>query len=221
MAKTSPAADRVTGLACAVFSEARLFRDLVASWLSVRGGVRVVNRGSRQTDVCAAITRHEPDLLIAGVSHCSDKAVDVIHHFVSTCPQGHVIAVATSGEAFAPPPWLDGNLVAAFDRTTSLNSFWAAIDRLLTKPKGSPTSAIRRRMAGAPLSPQESRILGLIAEGQTSRAIAEQLDISEHTVRAHRKRIIAKLGTAGSNLMRWAVMLRQTGKVPAVELEGV
>jgi hypothetical protein len=33
-------------------------------------------------------------------------------------------------------------------------------------------------------------------------------------VRAHRKRIITKLGIAGSNLMRWAVMLRQTGRPP-------
>jgi DNA-binding NarL/FixJ family response regulator len=45
-----------------------------------------------------------------------------------------------------------------------------------------------------PLSPRESEIVKLIAEGHTSRAIAEMLVISEKTVERHRANILEKLG---------------------------
>jgi DNA-binding NarL/FixJ family response regulator len=45
-----------------------------------------------------------------------------------------------------------------------------------------------------PLSPRETQVLKLIAEGHSSREIAELLVISEHTVERHRERILDKLG---------------------------
>ena len=43
------------------------------------------------------------------------------------------------------------------------------------------------------LTPQEKQVLQLIAEGHTSKNIAELLFISTHTVRSHRKNIMTKL----------------------------
>jgi len=48
------------------------------------------------------------------------------------------------------------------------------------------------------ISNQEQRILKLIAEGMTSAKIAEQLNISPLTVKAHRKNIMTKLGAESS-----------------------
>lgn len=45
-----------------------------------------------------------------------------------------------------------------------------------------------------PLSPRESEVIKLIAEGHTSREIAELLGISEKTVERHRSNILDKLG---------------------------
>jgi DNA-binding NarL/FixJ family response regulator len=45
-----------------------------------------------------------------------------------------------------------------------------------------------------PLTPRESQIVKLIAEGHTGGEIAELLVISEHTVERHRERILDKLG---------------------------
>jgi DNA-binding NarL/FixJ family response regulator len=44
------------------------------------------------------------------------------------------------------------------------------------------------------LSPRESEVVKLIAEGHTSREIAGLLSISEHTVERHRANILEKLG---------------------------
>lgn len=57
-----------------------------------------------------------------------------------------------------------------------------------------------------PLSPRERQVLQLIAEGQTSKQIANLLHISVKTAETHRSRILEKLGiheTAG--LVRYAI----------------
>jgi DNA-binding NarL/FixJ family response regulator len=57
-----------------------------------------------------------------------------------------------------------------------------------------------------PLSPRESEIVKQIAEGQTSREIAELLVISENTVERHRANILAKLGMRDRvDLTRYAI----------------
>ena len=57
-----------------------------------------------------------------------------------------------------------------------------------------------------PLSPRESEIVKLIAEGHTSREIAEILVISEKTVERHRANILEKLGMRDRvELTRYAI----------------
>ena len=46
------------------------------------------------------------------------------------------------------------------------------------------------------LSPAELRVLRLLSEGATNKAIGEQLSLSPNTVANHVRRILAKTGTA-------------------------
>jgi len=56
------------------------------------------------------------------------------------------------------------------------------------------------------LTPRETEVVKLIAEGSTSREIAETLVISEHTVERHRANVLDKLGLRDRvALTRWAV----------------
>jgi DNA-binding NarL/FixJ family response regulator len=59
---------------------------------------------------------------------------------------------------------------------------------------------------GDPLSPRETQIVKLIAEGHTSREIAQMLVISEKTVERHRANILEKLGMRDRvELTRYAI----------------
>ena len=49
-------------------------------------------------------------------------------------------------------------------------------------------------MQGQSLSPQEERVLALVAEGLTNKAIARRLTISLHTVKFHLESLFRKLG---------------------------
>jgi DNA-binding NarL/FixJ family response regulator len=48
--------------------------------------------------------------------------------------------------------------------------------------------------ASGELSPRETEVLSLIAEGLANKAVAGRLDISEHTVKFHVNAILGKLG---------------------------
>jgi DNA-binding CsgD family transcriptional regulator len=58
------------------------------------------------------------------------------------------------------------------------------------------------------LTAREAKIFNLIGRGLSTKAIAEQLALSRHTVQTHRKRIAIKLGTTGNELTRRAVAHR-------------
>ncbi len=61
-------------------------------------------------------------------------------------------------------------------------------------------------VAPDPLSPRETEIVKLVAEGHTSREIAETLVISEKTVERHRANILDKLGMRDRvELTRYAI----------------
>lgn len=48
--------------------------------------------------------------------------------------------------------------------------------------------------ASEPLTPRERDVLGLLAEGMSNKAIARQLDVSDHTVKFHLAAVLSKLG---------------------------
>jgi DNA-binding NarL/FixJ family response regulator len=58
--------------------------------------------------------------------------------------------------------------------------------------------AIKRRLApvGPQLSPRESQVLGLLADGMSMEGIAEQLYIGESSARTHVSKLYEKLGAA-------------------------
>ena len=61
------------------------------------------------------------------------------------------------------------------------------------------------RSAGSGLSKRELEVVGLVASGMTSRAIAERLFLSERTVESHLEHILTKLGfTSRTQVASWA-----------------
>lgn len=56
------------------------------------------------------------------------------------------------------------------------------------------------------LTPREKQVLKLIAEGKTSRAIADALSISPHTIERHKAKILEKLNLKNtSEIVRFAI----------------
>jgi ATP/maltotriose-dependent transcriptional regulator MalT len=90
----------------------------------------------------------------------------------------------------------------------------ALVDAVLTSPRGIQESNTRTQASGAArarptrfvsddeepvleqLTARERAVLGLVADGLGNREIAEELDISEHTVKFHLASVFGKLGVS-------------------------
>ncbi len=59
-----------------------------------------------------------------------------------------------------------------------------------------PSSAGRARSAAQPLTPRETEVLAMMADGLGNKVIAARLGISEHTVKFHIASIFVKLGAS-------------------------
>jgi two-component system, NarL family, response regulator YdfI len=77
----------------------------------------------------------------------------------------------------------------------------SAVDALLSTPVGGSATAesiggARDGMTRVALTPRETEVLGMLAEGLANKQIAVRLGISEHTVKFHVASVYAKLGVA-------------------------
>ena len=71
----------------------------------------------------------------------------------------------------------------------------------------------------ASLSPQQFRVLALVAEGLLNKQIADRLDVQERTVKAHVSAIFERLGVR--NRTQAGVVLRELElSDPARQMEG-
>lgn len=73
-------------------------------------------------------------------------------------------------------------------------------DRSFIDPNVQSTPTIQDNFTnGLRLTKREKEIIELLARGMKNKEIAQQLFLSEHTVKTHRKNIIEKLGAEGMN----------------------
>ncbi len=64
------------------------------------------------------------------------------------------------------------------------------------------------------ISNREKEVLDLISKGLTDREISNELFLSPHTVKSHRKRVIAKLGCNNA-----AAMVRRAFELQILQLK--
>ena len=131
-----------------------------------------------------AIKRHAPQtriLMLTGIDDGQEilKALEAgadgyVLKEVSPDELIHAIRVIGAGEAYLQP---------------------VVTKQMLTQMRA-PTRAspAERESRSAPLTSREREILQLMATSATNKEIAEQLSISEETVKSHTKNILAKLG---------------------------
>ena len=148
------------------------------------------------------VRRLKPTVVVTDVRLPDGTGLDLVRALRATDPEiGIVVLTMYAGDeqlfealeagasAFvAKDAPADDVVAAARHATVSPRSFAAA----------NLADAMRRRMAptGPQLSPRESEVLRLLAEGLGVAAIARQLFVSESTAKTHISKIYEKLGAA-------------------------
>ena len=221
MSNMSPKRDRGTPAgtiarkSCVVVEDQVMFLELLTGLLMARPRLHVAARARDVAAGAAACTRLKPDLLILDLALPDGDGLHVARAFLDARPDGRVIVLSGHASNFVCPAWLNDGLQAVVSKNDAFEVLRRELDDLLgALPVPVAGGADPGPARGRPLTAREAEVFALIGEGLPSAEIAARLEVSEHTVHTHRKRIAAKLGTQGDEIVRRAVALRTTLSAP-------
>ena len=212
MASPKPSTIRRPDLRCVLVEDQTLFLELLSQVLQLQPGLKIVARAQTVAEGLAACKIHKPDLLILDLELPDGDGLEVARALVRWNPAAKVIVLSGHASTFFCPARIGKSILAVVDKTQTFEDLRAELNRLLPPlAAGNPVkkSPAKNPLFQKDLSEREAQIFGLIGEGLCSKEIATHLSLSEHTIQSHRKRIAAKLGTQGNELMQAAIALRR------------
>jgi DNA-binding NarL/FixJ family response regulator len=186
-----------------------MFRQGLVAMLGEAGGVEIVGQASRGDEALGLIRELSPDVAILDVSMPGATGIEVARALSETGARTRVVLLTMHADATHARQAVDAGASgyvlkgAVFDEL--LHAIATALDGGLFL-SASLTAKVMRGDPGPALTGRELEILGLIADGKTSRAIARKLGITVRTVETHRANMMAKLDVDNAAaLVRYAV----------------
>ncbi|MEV4034058.1 response regulator transcription factor [Streptomyces umbrinus] len=191
-----------------VVDDQRLIRDGIASLLAIRPGIAVVGTAVDGRDAVAKTLELGPDVVLMDVRMPEMDGIEAVAVLRGRAPECRVVMLTTfEDEEYVvqalragahgyllkdlPAEELAHAVRLAHAGVTQLDS---SVARHLTASLPAPAPVAKPAEAtAAVLSPRETDILRLVAQGHTNREIAARLYLSEGTVKNHVSRILTRL----------------------------
>jgi DNA-binding NarL/FixJ family response regulator len=191
-----------------VVASSAIARAGLEALLEKTGVIRVIGNVAQWSEYSG----EEPDVVITDLEPGAEEFLaDSLEH----APGAALVILADDPRNAWLADALRSGARAVLQRQSSASQIVAAIDAvmagLVVLQPGDLDGALahtRPTRTSEPLSPREIEVLGMLAEGQSNKAIAHALGISEHTVKFHVNSIMTKLN-AGSRTEAVTLGIRQ------------
>jgi DNA-binding NarL/FixJ family response regulator len=182
-----------------------LLRDGIASMLADGGHVVVAGVGDGEA-LLVALDEHKPDLAIVDVRMPptqTDEGVRAAVEARRRWPDAAILILSQYvEERYASELLSSGAKGVGYllkDRVADAREFVAAASRVaaggtVIDPEVVAQLLVRRPRPVDALTPRETEVLSLMAEGHSNSAIVEQLGISQSAVEKHVRKVFTKLG---------------------------
>jgi DNA-binding NarL/FixJ family response regulator len=181
-------------------------------------GVTVVAEAGRGSEAKELITQFQPDLVLLDITMPDGNGFDVLLHVQKNYPETRIIVLTVheAGEyairalregaaGFLPKSAASTELEQAIQTVMNGETYISpetSRKTLLEYGKGT-----KRDLLDA-LSPRQREVLRLIAEGRTTKQIAQMLEISVKTVETHRSQLMERLDIHDvAGLVRYAIIV--------------
>jgi DNA-binding NarL/FixJ family response regulator len=188
-----------------VVDDHRTFTDLVCLALNDQPDLDCVATAHDSAEARLQVARHRPQIVLMDVDLGTEDGLDLTAELVREDPELLVVVLTAHGNARVMRRAAAAGACALLPKDGSLPDLLHGLrnarhGELFVHPGLLRTLVVEQepqRRGGAPrpeLTPRESRVLQLLAEGRSVNDIAGELKISVHTTRGYVKTLLSKLG---------------------------
>lgn len=200
-----------------------LVRAGIASLLRGLAGVEVVGEAADGAEAVDLARRLAPDVVVLDISMKVMNGLDAAQQLVKLTPAPKVIMLSMHTDQAFVERALTAGASAYLIKDSATQELDLAL-RSVLRGQAYMSAALSRsvvegfmrqgsaRSADKPLTPRQTEVLKLLAEGSSTKEIAYTLGLSAKTVEAHRAQIQERLGIRDlAGLIRYAM---RTGLTP-------
>jgi DNA-binding NarL/FixJ family response regulator len=199
-----------------------MFRDGLESILTSRGdAIEVVGRSSTSGEaVVALVEKNKPDVVITQIDLDLSKAKEALSRIRRASPDSRIVVLTMFDNLHYLQALSRLEIDAYIPKSSSSEELLATVDTLSRQQDGknvvvSMPRGLLQKLGEEPagvLSERETEVLVLAARGLPNRLIAQELSISEATVKRHLANVYAKIGVRSrSEAVRTALMEQWIG----------
>lgn len=182
-------------------------------------GVTVVAEAGKGSEAVDLINELKPDLVLLDITMPAGSGFDVLNHLTKNFPDIRVIVLTVheAGEyairalregaaGFLPKSAASTELEQAINTVMKGETYISPETSRKTLLEYGKGTSKRDQLAN--LSPRQREVLRLIAEGRTTKQIAQTLAISVKTVETHRSQLMERLDIHDvAGLVRYAIIV--------------
>src|SRR5262245_36369010 len=174
-----------------------LLRTGVANIINQEPDLRVVAEAGNGVEAVEAFERHHPDVTLLDLRMPVMEGVEAVRQIRGRDPNGRVIVLTTFDTDDEISRALKAGAKAYVLKDISADNLLSCIrDVLAGKTYLAPAAAAKlaEGVTHVQLTPREMSTLKLVADGKANKEIANDLEISERTVKTHVGHLFEKLG---------------------------
>jgi two-component system NarL family response regulator len=190
-------ADAVQRSRVLVVDDHALFRTGVANIINQESDLIVVAEAGNGVEAVEAYEHHHPDVTLLDLRMPVMEGVEAVRRIRVRDPNARVIVLTTYDTDEDISRALKAGAKAYVLKDISAEALVSCIhDVLVGKTYLAPAAAAKlaEGVTRVQLTPRELSSLRLLAEGKANKEIAEELEISERTVKTHLGHLFEKLG---------------------------
>jgi len=195
------------GLRVVIADDHAVVRQGIRGVLEQVDGLTVVAEASNGAEALAMAEAHRPDLMVLDVSMPEKTGLDVARALreagsgvrvlmlsMHDAPEYVLEAVRAGADGYVLKDVSPAELRAAVAAVQEGREYFSArVTQQLSVGLRQELEREQLRSRLDSLTPRETEVLVLVAQGKTNRGIAEDLGISPRTVETHRERVMGKL----------------------------
>lgn len=174
-----------------------VLREGIAALLANQKDMKLVAEASTGKEAIAQYRSHRPDVTLMDLQMPDMGGIDAIIAIRSEFREARIIVLTTySGDALAQRALKAGAkayILKNHVRTDLLETI-RAVHAGIKRIHPEVAAEIAAHTADDALTAREIEVLSLISSGKSNKLIADQLSITEETVKGHVKSILSKLG---------------------------